>query len=285
MNDYCIPGREKTIFRTVKDQDNPYVTIDKRPVENPALSFKAKGILTYLMSRPDGWEVSITDLQNHATDGEDSIRSGVKELREAGHLRYLQSREHGRITGWLIEVYEVPKREYAQPPLPAFPDLVFPDVVLPDVENPAQVLMNLSSNKPNTYKPLGRKKNKSSTSERPNFYELSVAERMQVPEIRAFHEATGIWPGTGSLDYVYDAMQKGIDPEKLRGVFTEWAARGYNIYNVKGYLAWALEGIPPERHERQTYGKQNNRTKRTAAPASGSLSEADLRLAAEIAGL
>ncbi len=130
--DYRIEGRPKTIYRVVKSAENPYVMIDRRPIDNATLSFKAKGILTYLMSRPDGWEVSVSDLINHATDGDDSIRSGLKELRDAGHMKYTKMRDKGRITGWLIEVYELPHAD-------------FPDVAFPDVENPTQVLKNLNS--------------------------------------------------------------------------------------------------------------------------------------------
>ena len=133
---YRIPGRPQTIYRVMKSAENPYVMIDRRPIDNPLLSFKAKGILTYLMSRPDGWEVSIPDLIAHAKDGEDGVRAGMKELKDAGHVKYTCSREQGRITGWLIEVFEVPHREK-------------PDVVLPDVVNPTQVLSTLSINELN----------------------------------------------------------------------------------------------------------------------------------------
>jgi hypothetical protein len=118
---YRIPGRPHTIYRVVKNAENPYVMIDRRPIDNPILSFKAKGILTYLMSRPDGWEVSVADLVNHALDGDDSIRSGLKELKKAGHIKQTQMRKRGRITGWLIEVYEVPHTD-------------FQDVEKPDME-------------------------------------------------------------------------------------------------------------------------------------------------------
>jgi len=135
---YRIEGRPQTIYRVVKNQENPYVMIDRRPIDNPKLSYKAKGILTYLMSRPDGWEVSVIDLINHGKDGEDGVRSGLKELKDAGHVRYTSMRNKGRITGWLIEVFEVPLTEK--------PDREKPDVALPDVENPTQVLSTLSSN-------------------------------------------------------------------------------------------------------------------------------------------
>ena len=131
---YRIEGRPPTIYRVVKSSDNPYVMIDRRPIDNPKLSFKAKGILTYLMSRPDGWEVSVADLIKRSTDGEASVRAGLKELKEAGHMRYTQSRKSGRITGWLIEIFEIP--------LPPHRD--FLNVEIQDVENRGQVLKTLS---------------------------------------------------------------------------------------------------------------------------------------------
>lgn len=105
---YKIEGRDSTIFRTIKNKDNPFVMIDHRPIGNPNLSFKAKGILSYLLSRPDGWEVNVPDLVNHSTDGAASIRSGLKELRDAHHIAYNPTRQGGYIKKWVIEVYEIP---------------------------------------------------------------------------------------------------------------------------------------------------------------------------------
>jgi DnaD/phage-associated family protein len=134
---YRIKDRPPTIYRVVKSKDNPYVMIDRRPIENPTLSFKAKGILTYLLSRPDGWEVSVADLIKRGTDGEAGVRAGLKELKNAGHMKYTTSRKAGRITGWLIEVYEVPDGDFLQ--------VEILDVEKQDVENRTQVLSTLSN--------------------------------------------------------------------------------------------------------------------------------------------
>lgn len=144
--------------------------IDTRPVLNEKLSWKAKGILTYLMSRPDGWEVSVADLVKRSTDGAASVRAGLKELRDAGHMRYFVSRQQGQITGWHIEVYELPlEGEFSYifpgdkmidgeiPPDSDFrnldtptggisPDSDFQQVENQQVENRRQVLKNLSNN-------------------------------------------------------------------------------------------------------------------------------------------
>ena len=63
-----MSNRPKTIFRVAKNKDNPYVMIDKRPLENPSLSWKAKGVLAYLLSRPDDWEIILGDLIKRSTD-------------------------------------------------------------------------------------------------------------------------------------------------------------------------------------------------------------------------
>lgn len=152
---YKIEGRPNTIFRVNKSPDNPYVMIDRRPIDNPELSFKAKGILTYLMSRPNGWEVNITDLMKHGKEGAAAIRTGLRELRDAHHVNYVAARDMGRITGWIIEVYEIPydltmdstSKVNEDDVVP--PDDDFQQVENLQVENRGQVLKILSSNELN----------------------------------------------------------------------------------------------------------------------------------------
>lgn len=104
----------KTIFRTVKNPDNPFVMIDKRPIENPKLSWKSKGLLTYLMSRPDNWIVRFRDLVKRSTDGPHAVRAAVRELREAGHIVVEVEREGGKVVRWTYAVYEEPLRGFQQ---------------------------------------------------------------------------------------------------------------------------------------------------------------------------
>jgi hypothetical protein len=155
--EYKIEGRPPTIFRTVHDRDNPYVIIDRRPIDNPKLSFKAKGILTYLLSRPDGWEVNLVDLANRSTEGLSAIKSGVKELKQAGHLKHAGTREADGQFGTVIwEVYEAPQVDNQltdQPQVGVSPQVGFmspqvekPQADKPQADNHMQVLSTLSSN-------------------------------------------------------------------------------------------------------------------------------------------
>jgi DnaD/phage-associated family protein len=101
-------NQDRTIFRIEKNKDNPFVMMDKRPLENDELSWEAKGILAYLLSRPDNWVVQLQDLLMHATNGSYTVRKAVRELHEAGHMNKRQVRENGRIVQWVWDVYEVP---------------------------------------------------------------------------------------------------------------------------------------------------------------------------------
>lgn len=98
--------KRRTIFRVVKDKNNPYVMIDKRPIENTKLSWKAKGILAYLLSRPDDWQIRVYDLINRSPDGAYAVRAAVRELIQAGHIERIYERENGRVKRVVLVCYE-----------------------------------------------------------------------------------------------------------------------------------------------------------------------------------
>lgn len=97
------------IYRVSKDKNNPFVVINKKFILDPQLSAKAKGILAYLLSRPDDWQVYEKEIINNFKDGRDSIRSGIKELVETGYIeRKMRRSETGTFIGYEYDVYETP---------------------------------------------------------------------------------------------------------------------------------------------------------------------------------
>ena len=97
------------IFRICKNKDNPYVVVTRGFIYDPQLSAKAKGILLYLLSRPDSWKVYQAEISNHFKDGKDSIRGGIHELIDARYIVRSRDRdEAGRLHGMVYQVYEVP---------------------------------------------------------------------------------------------------------------------------------------------------------------------------------
>src|SRR5699024_6446408 len=63
-----------------------YTTIHNEFLKRKDLSWKAKGIMTYLLSLPDDRVVNLDEIKRNATDGESSFRSGWKELVSDGYV-------------------------------------------------------------------------------------------------------------------------------------------------------------------------------------------------------
>lgn len=96
------------IVKTHK-KENPFVILDKTSSNDNRLSFKAKGIHTYLIGKPDDWEIYINHLAKVSTDGKDSVITGLNELFNYGYAYKEQQRgERGRFAGWDYHIYEIP---------------------------------------------------------------------------------------------------------------------------------------------------------------------------------
>ncbi|MDK8646446.1 conserved phage C-terminal domain-containing protein [Staphylococcus condimenti] len=96
-------------FRVIKESGN-FVTVHKDFIHDSNLTFKAKGILLYLLSRPDDWKIYETEILNHCSDGKDSVRSGVKELEDTGYIvRKRKRNSKGHLDGYEYLVFEQSK--------------------------------------------------------------------------------------------------------------------------------------------------------------------------------
>ena len=99
------------IIRTVKTE-NPYAQIDKRLLNNKELSWRTKGILAYLLSKPNDWETRISDIIQHAKEGRTAVDRCLKEAKEKGYILEKEIRnEKGQYMGIEYDVYETPQAQ------------------------------------------------------------------------------------------------------------------------------------------------------------------------------
>lgn len=95
-------------FRAIKESGN-FVTVHKNFIHDSNLTFKSKGILLYLLSRPDDWQIYESEILKHTNDGKDSLKSGIKELEEIGYVvRTRKRNDKGHLNGYEYLVYEHP---------------------------------------------------------------------------------------------------------------------------------------------------------------------------------
>jgi hypothetical protein len=94
------------IIKTVKK--NNFAQINNKVFEGKKLSWPAKGLLGYLLSRPSNWYFTVRDLINQGCSGRDGVLSILKELEKQGYVvRKKNTDKKGRFK-WEKIVYEDP---------------------------------------------------------------------------------------------------------------------------------------------------------------------------------
>jgi hypothetical protein len=97
------------INRLQKNSQNPYTMVHNGIIRNPALSWKAKGIMLYFLSRPDDWTFYEKEVVRNASDGVSAYRAGIKELEAHGYVKRTQVKDDkGKFSHVLYEVFESP---------------------------------------------------------------------------------------------------------------------------------------------------------------------------------
>lgn len=116
------------IRRASKDSSSPYKSMSRALFEDSTLSFEARGVMGYILVKPDDWNVRITDLRNAGGIGRDKTYRIIDELITAGYIkRVTERREDGTIGDTTYFVYEEP--------CPDKPDTDKPESVKPESEN------------------------------------------------------------------------------------------------------------------------------------------------------
>jgi len=134
-------------IRRAPRPESGFYTLDKRISEDKRLSWAARGLLIFLLGKPDHWEVSVKHLIAQTegavgkSSGRDAVRVILKELEEVGYLRVdLARSDGGSFNGMDYTVSEIP---FAAPqtenPAPVAPGTENPAPAKPAPANPHQV--------------------------------------------------------------------------------------------------------------------------------------------------
>ncbi|MCI0766160.1 DnaD domain protein [Bacillus sp. TL12] len=197
-------------FRVNKNKN--YTTINNTGLRDERLSWKAKGILAYILSLPDDWVFYMEEIATHAKDKISSLYSGMKELKKYGYVkRFPIKDEKGKILKWETVIYEVPQTEN--------PHVENPQMDIPHVENPHienQTLLNtkeLSTNKQNT--------KLQSSSNIFSFYENNFG--ILNPFVA---DSITQWANDTSEELVQAAMERALKQQKkwnyAEGILKQW---------------------------------------------------------------
>lgn len=161
-----------SVFRVEKTKN--FTVMSNYHLRDTTLSYKARGILSTMLSLPEVWDYTLTGLAKISKDGIASVRAGIIELEKAGYITRTQGRDENGVFGKNIyNVYEIPQpittaangttnnenmplcenQTTAKAPLCDFPSADNPSTGNPSADNPsAENCTQLNTNILNTDK-------------------------------------------------------------------------------------------------------------------------------------
>ena len=99
-----------SIIKLAKGQRKAVESIHRATLQDNNISWEAQGLLTYLLSLPDEWQLHVRELsQRRAGAGVEKMRKILKELEDNGYITSVQVRDKkGRLSTIERTVYERP---------------------------------------------------------------------------------------------------------------------------------------------------------------------------------
>lgn len=103
MADICFIKEKK---------ERNFTVLDNTFIRDSRLSWKARGIMAYLLALPDDWKIYMSELTDHAPDGITALKSAIKELKQFGYLSFSRTRnDKGAFEDGVWRIIENPQVE------------------------------------------------------------------------------------------------------------------------------------------------------------------------------
>jgi hypothetical protein len=117
-----------SVHRLAKYQtDDPFTRVPNAAVEDERLDLRSRGLLLFMLSKPDGWTFRERALAKQAGVGRDQVRSAMQKLIEAGYVRRRWEARDDGPPAMVTEVYDRAQDVISE---------IQPEVGLPEVGKP-----------------------------------------------------------------------------------------------------------------------------------------------------
>jgi len=90
------------------DKTREYFAVSNKPFNDKRLSWEARGMMGYLLSKPDTWTVRNSDLYAQAPAGQNKVKRILAELKLYGYLVRRKTKDEAGKWCWDTIIYETP---------------------------------------------------------------------------------------------------------------------------------------------------------------------------------
>ena len=227
--------------RIKKDYSKGFTTLNNVVLRDERLSWKARGIFSYLWSMPDDWDFYETEVAKHATDGRASLRSGLGELMKFGYLERTRSRnKNGKFGAPVWILHDEPSDD--RKPMFDFPTLEKPTLEKPTLENRTLLNKYLTNQTSTNEIPEEREKIKQPLDTNSKLSLLSWPDSLGAMT----DQTSKLLLEASDQGMSADLLQKAIDLTKiaepntpygyLKSVIGDWLSQG--IYTMQDWQAF-----------------------------------------------
>jgi hypothetical protein len=238
-----------TTIRVKKDAK--YFAASNEPFNDKRLSWEARGLMGYLLSKPNNWKIRMADLDRQGPAGGRKLKRMLSELRLYGYMNRIRVKlENGKFD-WITDVYESPSQN----------------------PNPTKGIIKTSVSKRTTAKRTSAKKpdivkTKESNTDTPSSEgagatpaaEPQPTKAQDFPSNVLFREVVGRWPAKGmwhkilhSVSLVEKRLLRPATKEDLQPFYEEWLERGYMQTSFKWLTEWAVSGVIPSNGKKSAF--------------------------------
>lgn len=193
-----------------------YAIIPNGVAEDMRLTFEARGVLCYLLAKPNDWRVEIRDLMRSGGIGRDKVYRILNELLSAGYIERRRNRnENGTISEVEYIVYDDPVPD--ELPFPEKPEVAIPLPEKPEMASPLPEKPYPAKPYPENTDALLSNKNLPSTQTTNTPSQGEVAPSRTVIKVGRFEDLWGAWrsdyrpDNRASAESVFRALPSEMD--------------------------------------------------------------------------
>lgn len=134
---------------TLRRRQGGWVAIDNATLRDKRLSFRARGILAYLLTHADGWVIKSESIAQDGTEGREAVRTALRELGEHGYYRIIRTQGPDGRWSSVVEVSPTPVAEWVGTG-DVFPGAGSPGAGSPDAGSPGPLQKDQENDQENT---------------------------------------------------------------------------------------------------------------------------------------